>query len=260
MSKMLISVLLIAMAITAYATDVTCKVVAISDGDTFTCLTDARQQIKIRMAEIDAPEKNQPYGSKAQQALSGMIFQQQVRINIQETDRYGRSVGRVHVGSIDVNANLVAIGAAWMYRQYSVDRSLSQLEDQARLSRRGLWALPESERMAPWDWRRTGRDKQQTAKAQEKPVSKSATIVPSAPSATTKLESTSEALVSKPPLSKSRRISALEDDSDDNGFSCARKTCKQISSCAEARYQLNQCGNSKLDRDGDGVPCESLCR
>ncbi len=47
---------------------------------------------------------------------------------------------------------------------------------------------------------------------------------------------------------------------DDTGFSCARKTCSQISTCAEAKYQLNTCGNSRLDGDKDGVPCESLCK
>lgn len=44
-------------------------------------------------------------------------------------------------------------------------------------------------------------------------------------------------------------------------FSCSvRKTCGQMASCAEARYHLTECGNTRLDRDGDGVPCESLCR
>lgn len=46
---------------------------------------------------------------------------------------------------------------------------------------------------------------------------------------------------------------------DDSGFSCARKTCSQISTCAEAKYQLNTCGNSRLDGDKDGVPCEAIC-
>jgi hypothetical protein len=44
------------------------------------------------------------------------------------------------------------------------------------------------------------------------------------------------------------------------GFACSpRKTCKQMSGCAEARFQLEQCGNRALDRDGDGTPCESIC-
>ncbi|BBL73997.1 hypothetical protein MishRS11D_10950 [Methylomagnum ishizawai] len=44
------------------------------------------------------------------------------------------------------------------------------------------------------------------------------------------------------------------------GGACGLKsTCGQMSSCAEARHYLNDCGLSKLDRDHDGVPCESIC-
>lgn len=45
------------------------------------------------------------------------------------------------------------------------------------------------------------------------------------------------------------------------GFNCdERKTCGQMSSCDEALYHLQQCGNGRLDGDSDGVPCESICR
>lgn len=43
-------------------------------------------------------------------------------------------------------------------------------------------------------------------------------------------------------------------------FSCdGRHLCRQMRSCAEARFFLEVCGVSRLDGDGDGVPCESLC-
>lgn len=43
-------------------------------------------------------------------------------------------------------------------------------------------------------------------------------------------------------------------------FSCeGKRTCKQMSSCDEAMFHLNECGNKKLDRNHDGVPCESIC-
>lgn len=45
------------------------------------------------------------------------------------------------------------------------------------------------------------------------------------------------------------------------GFSCrVRKTCGKMRSCEEARYHLTRCGNRRLDGDGDGVPCASLCK
>mgnify|MGYP002615906140 CR=1 FL=1 len=48
---------------------------------------------------------------------------------------------------------------------------------------------------------------------------------------------------------------------DAEQFSCAdSKYCKEMSSCAEAKFHLNECGESRLDRDHDGVPCESMCQ
>lgn len=47
----------------------------------------------------------------------------------------------------------------------------------------------------------------------------------------------------------------------DSGFDCVgKKYCKHMSSCKEARYRLTVCGDQALDKDGDGVPCESVCR
>jgi endonuclease YncB( thermonuclease family) len=88
------------------------KVVAIADGDTFTLLNSSNQQIKIRIGEIDTPERGQPYSNRAKQALSGLVFQKNVSVTIQDIDRYGRTVGRVYVDDLDVNAELVRVGAA----------------------------------------------------------------------------------------------------------------------------------------------------
>lgn len=209
----------------ALADQLPCRVVGVSDGDTLTCLTSASRQVKVRLAEIDAPESRQPYGSRAKQALSALAFGKQVVLEVQDTDRYGRTVARVVADGQDVNAELVRQGAAWVYRQYSRDRSLIALEEQARAAARGLWALPENERMPPWEWRRAGAAQRQGQRDNA--------------------------------LALSDRASS----GNSSGYSCsARKTCGQMASCAEARYHLEQCGNGRLDRDGDSVPCESLCR
>lgn len=42
-------------------------------------------------------------------------------------------------------------------------------------------------------------------------------------------------------------------------FCGQNKQCSNIKTCDEARYLLKHCGLRRLDRDGDGVPCESLC-
>ena len=108
------------------------RVVGITDGDTVALLTPERRQVKVRLAEIDTPEKNQPYGSKSRQALADLVFQRDVAVQYVDTDRYGRTVGRIHAGDVDVNAELVRQGAAWVYRKYAKDRSLYALEDEAR--------------------------------------------------------------------------------------------------------------------------------
>lgn len=141
------------------------RVVGISDGDTLVLLTPEKRQVKVRLGEIDTPEKRQPYGNKARQALADKVFQREVTVAVQDTDRYGRKVGRVLLEERDINAEMVAEGHAWVYRQYLRDRSLLDLEAEARERRRGLWALSEFERVPPWEWRRTQRALSDTRKA-----------------------------------------------------------------------------------------------
>ena len=138
------------------AAEYTGRVVGVQDGDSLTLLVPdgtRYQQVKIRLGEIDTPESKQPYGSRARQALSDLAFGQPARVVVQDTDRYGRTVGRVYVGNLDVNAEMVKQGAAWVYRQFAKDPSLYRLEEQAKTAQRGLWALPEAQRCPPWDWR-----------------------------------------------------------------------------------------------------------
>jgi endonuclease YncB( thermonuclease family) len=132
------------------------QVVGISDGDTFTLLTSDKTQVKIRVAEIDAPESGQPYGNKSKQALSDLIYGKDVSVTVQTTDRYGRTVGRPYVGDLDVSAEMVRIGAAWVYRQYLRDDNLLALEAEAKQAKRGIWGLSEAQNIAPWEWRRVG--------------------------------------------------------------------------------------------------------
>lgn len=152
----------------ALAQTYTGKVVAIADGDTFTLLTDDKEQKKIRLAEIDTPEKAQPYGQRARQALSDLVFSKRVKVNQTDMDRYGRIVARVYQGNLDVNAEMVREGAAWVYRQYAKDQSLFALEEQAKAAQKGLWALPKAEQAPPWEWRRAGVKAQKPIKAATK--------------------------------------------------------------------------------------------
>jgi endonuclease YncB( thermonuclease family) len=103
------------------------RVVGVSDGDTLTVLTAARDEVRVRLAEIDAPESGQPYGARAKQALSDLTYGRQVRVAVVDIDRYDRVVGRVHAGSRDVNAEMVRQGAAWVFVRFSRDPALSPM-------------------------------------------------------------------------------------------------------------------------------------
>ncbi|MBG7617020.1 MAG: thermonuclease family protein [Chloroflexi bacterium] len=128
------------------------KVVKIADGDTLSLLTSPSRQVKVRLAGIDAPEKAQPFGNKAKKALAALTFQKQASVAVETEDRYGRTVGRVMVGGLDVNAELVRQGMAWVYRKYTSDQKLYALEVEAKLAKRGLWSSQHP--IEPWLWRR----------------------------------------------------------------------------------------------------------
>jgi endonuclease YncB( thermonuclease family) len=131
------------------------KVVAISDGDTLTVLDDTKTQHKIRLAGIDAPEKGQAFGNKAREALGAKVFQQSVRIEVIDIDRYHREVGRIYLGERFINVEMVRDGFAWRYVQYDRPGEFTAAEADAREQSRGLWADPNP--MAPWEWRKAKR-------------------------------------------------------------------------------------------------------
>ena len=135
------------------------EVVAITDGDTIKILTPTKQQIKVRLADIDTPERGQPSGRKARQVLGEKIHRRQVEVEEVTTDHYQRLVGRVFLDGRNINAEMVEDGAAWVYRKYSNDPQLLRLEDQAREQGRGLWALQPDQRIPPWEWRKQQRSK-----------------------------------------------------------------------------------------------------
>lgn len=127
-----------------------CQVVAITDGDTLKAM--CATQVNIRLAEIDAPEKRQAFGSAAKQALSDICFGKMATITQGTKDRYGRTVARVSCEGVDANAEMVRRGMAWAYVAYQHDPQFSQYERDARSQRLGLWA--DATPIPPWDWRR----------------------------------------------------------------------------------------------------------
>jgi endonuclease YncB( thermonuclease family) len=132
-------------------------VVGVADGDTVTVLDASRQQYKIRLMGIDAPEKKQAFGNKSKQALSDLVFNKQVSVEFNKTDKYGRTIGKILVDGLDANLEQVKKGMAWHYKQYqkeqsSVDRTAyAKAEELAKAKKLGLWFDPSP--TPPWDFR-----------------------------------------------------------------------------------------------------------
>lgn len=219
-------------------------VVGVSDGDTLTVLDATDQQHTIRLAEIDAPERGQPWGDRSRQALSTLVFGQRVSVQQTDTDRYGRVVARVFGDGQDVNRTMVKDGHAWAYRQYLTDDTLLATEARARSERRGLWSMSDAQTVPPWDWRQGVRVGQ--ARLIEGGTRR-------------ELRNRAPAQPVQSPLSP--RAEPADGLSSSRGsFTCSGKRyCRQMSSCEEAHYYLQVCGVSSLDGNSDGEPCEMLC-
>jgi len=204
--------------------DINGKVVAVTDGDTIKVLDVNRVQHKIRLAGIDAPEREQPFGNASRKYLASLVAGKAVRIETTKKDRYGRVLGKVWVQPRDcpscgktLNANHAQIlaGMAWRYLDYVKDLSpedrgrYASAEAEARKRKRGLWR--EANAIPPWAWRRGQRNS-------------SVNVAPA-------------------------------------NFQCGSKRyCREMTSCKEAIFYLRQCGLTRLDGDNDGVPCASICR
>lgn len=126
-------------------------VVSITDGDTLVVLQD-RRQIRIRLVEIDAPERGQPFGTRSKQSLAALCAGKAARVQWKSVDRYDRILGRVYCDGVDVNAEQVRRGMAWVYDEYVTDRSLYNVQNAAKAARLGLWS--DKVQVPPWEWRR----------------------------------------------------------------------------------------------------------
>ncbi|MGQ3887908.1 thermonuclease family protein [Legionella sp. CNM-1927-20] len=131
---------------------ITGEVVRIIDGDTLVVLVNGKLTEKIRLAEIDAPERYQAYGNRSRQALAALCFRKQAVLNIKLRDHYGRLLARVHCNNIDANAEQIRTGMAWVYDRYHTDKSLYKLQEEAKKNKVGLWADPYA--FPPWLFRK----------------------------------------------------------------------------------------------------------
>jgi endonuclease YncB( thermonuclease family) len=151
-----IAALIITFVPSVFASELNCWVVTLSDGDTFTCLDVIKKQYRIRLANIDTSEKNQPYGTKDKQILSSLIFNKLVLIEMHVFDRYGQVIGITYIDGINVNREMVARGAAWIYPQYNRFQSLPTLENKAKSAGLGILASDQAPVIPLWEWWKSG--------------------------------------------------------------------------------------------------------
>jgi endonuclease YncB( thermonuclease family) len=156
-----------------HAAPETCLIVGVSDGDTLKARCGAPgdyRQIRVRLNSIDAPEKAQPYGQRAKEAMAGLVYGKNAELDCFKTDRYGRSVCKVRIApasaptgpkTLDAGLAMVTVGMAWWYEAYAREQTPQErgqyklAEQEARARRVGLWR--DADPTPPWAWRKSGR-------------------------------------------------------------------------------------------------------
>jgi endonuclease YncB( thermonuclease family) len=124
----------------------------IHDGDTLTLVDKDKKRYRIRLAEIDAPERKQSYGTNSRNSLAAICFQKPALVETTEADSYGRRIGKVKCDGVDANTEQVRRGMAWVNARSTLPNSpLPEMEANARLRKLGLWAGEKPE--PPWKWR-----------------------------------------------------------------------------------------------------------
>ena len=222
MKKIFASIILLIWVNIAVAEEYNAKVIVVIDGDTLVVLHN-NAKVKIRLANIDAPEKDQAFGMDARQAMISMVLKKQVRIESKAVDKYGRTVALVSLDGLNVNEEMVKRGMAWEYSYYKPGRVYMALQSDAQQERRGLWSKPNP--IAPWVWRRTHPSTKSVYSNKENKYKTTHT-----------------------------RVGVFNDTT------CGNKThCSQMNSCEEAYFYFTQCGVTSLDKTMDGIPCKQLC-
>jgi len=210
---------------TSETKDETPKVTNVIDGDT----VKLENGEVVRLIGIDAPETTQGgqcFATQATQKLEELVLDKKVELekDVSETDRYNRLLRYIWLGDTLINEFLVREGFAKV-STYPPDVKYKdrfiEAERLAREENKGLWG--------------------------DACVKSSSTSIP------TPTPTYSPAYI--PPTQ------TQTGGSESSTYICnCSKTCSQMSSCAEAQYQLNVCGCSTRDADGDGIACDANCQ
>ncbi|MFC1586739.1 thermonuclease family protein [Planctomycetota bacterium] len=128
-----------------------CDIVQVIDGDSLR-LQYKDQTIDLRLDGIDSPELSQAYGSEAKHNLELLIRDQMLKLRTQGKDVHGRLLGELFLADgSSINREMIRSGYAWWFRDFSDDKTLGELEVEARQAKRGLWR--DKNPVPPWIYR-----------------------------------------------------------------------------------------------------------
>jgi endonuclease YncB( thermonuclease family) len=143
---------LVGLAVTgAFAETLSGTVTKVLDGDTLVVRDGAKKRHTVRLAEIDAPEANQPFYGEAKRSLAELCHRKSATVEWSERDEHAHYIGYVTCAGKDANAEQLRRGMAWASPKSTKPTSaLYELEAYARLRRIGLWA--DEDAVAPWEF------------------------------------------------------------------------------------------------------------
>ena len=133
------------------------KTKKVIDGDSLIVVDEEGKENEIQLDGIDAPEFKQAFGKDATKVLEKLVANKKVTVKWTAKDNYDRILGKVYVEETFVNLEMLKKGAAWHFKRYNKDETLSKAEEEAKAEKLGLWKddAPES----PWDFRKNNRSK-----------------------------------------------------------------------------------------------------
>ena len=206
-------------------------VTSVVDGDSLWVTPEAGgKAIEVRLAGIDAPEICQEHGVEARRFLAEQVLRQPVRLQPAGSGRdpYGRTLGRLFLGGVEVNRLLVEEGHAWSIRTKWDRGPYVAQERMARALSRGLHKAGAAA-IQPRDFR-----------LRHGPCTGGDAALPAA------------SALADPASAPATPLAATPADLRCDG----RTRCSQMRSCAEATYFLKHCPGVQMDGDHDGIPCE----
>lgn len=221
------------------------KVLSVVDGDTINVDIRGKKEA-VRLLGIDTPEVVDPrkpvqcFGKAASDKMKTFVSGKSVILVDDSTqgnrDKYNRLLRYVYLPDsvrTFVNGEMVKQGYAFSYKEYPTKmiNKFNLLETYAREHNFGLWG--------------------------------SCTLTPSPAKAVTKstiVKKVTPTSSYMAPIENQKTTNEVPRSNSGDGYTCSGKTtCGQMTSCAEARYYLTSCGQTRLDGDKDGTPCETIC-